>query len=370
MSDFIPFQKIFTSTSEWKCSHKELAYLSNKVEFGAFEKVNGANLPVACRGSKVLYGKRKGYLKPSDWFYNYQAIQDITTTKTLGLKQACLASGYWPYMQDIILVGELCGGWYPEDPDNWQGPIHGNRIDSNRACIVPQEDRAVQEGIYYSPNIEFIAFSLLIINDSHTSTGIKKLQGTHYDVFAHLCQQQGIHYLQPRTRGSLQACLDPEQTPPVFDSMLGVTHFGQKALPPGTNVAEGIVIQPMDGDITLSSTFAASGPMIHALVRPMIKIKQYKEVSGKFDMPDITTGMLLSQMVVPTRLAAVLSKYGKCDSVDDEATVIQLLADDVWEDYWMWFPDNAVKHYAESDKILLAKCSALVKQHSRNTHSP
>ena len=48
--------------------------------------------------------------------------------------------------------------------EEWNGP-KDIRINSKDISIVPFEERAIQEGIYYTPNIEYMVFDIAVIKD-------------------------------------------------------------------------------------------------------------------------------------------------------------------------------------------------------------
>ena len=60
----------------------------------------------------------------------------------------------------MIVYGELYGGFFPEAGAD-RAAVVAARIDSKTGrCKVPLEGRAVQEGIYYSAKLEFMAFDV------------------------------------------------------------------------------------------------------------------------------------------------------------------------------------------------------------------
>ena len=72
----------------------------------------------------------------------------------------------------IIVYGELFGGFYPKDPESWIN----NRINNKGICTLPFEKRAIQEGIYYSENIEYIVFDVAFLQSDFNSESL-----TFYD---------------------------------------------------------------------------------------------------------------------------------------------------------------------------------------------
>ena len=110
--------------------------------------------------NKIRFAKRSTFLQDNDWFYNYQLIKPRLKKNVEKISQLL---GNKP----IIVYGELFGGWYP-DPDTWEGAQIGKnrRIDDKGFCLIEQEDRAIQEGIYYSPTIEYMVFDIAVVEDN------------------------------------------------------------------------------------------------------------------------------------------------------------------------------------------------------------
>jgi len=356
--EFIPYPKIPTSITQ--CTKG----ISQDTEAVVLEKVHGANLPVYGNGRKVRFAKRTGFLLPNQWFYNYETLVEELTYKVNSLYNLLKSTKMYPDMKYVIVYGELYGGYYPEDDkiDTWKGAFDAKRINEKHVCIIPQEERAVREGIYYSPDVKFIAFDICIVGDKSSSTQNKWLNFLNYNVLMEMCKKVNVDYLYPLMIGPLKKCLSFNYK---FDSRIAVDVCKQKKLPSGSNVAEGVVIKLMDSSKTYPLSVKNGQTQ---QIRPIIKHKHpsFAEISGDFTMPDISVDMILSSMVNINRLNAVLSKYGKCDKIEDETTineVEELLVEDVWADFYECHSAiNPVTNYSKSNTLVQIKAQKLVRE--------
>ena len=340
--EFLPYQKISSSTSQWECPPKVLKRLLS-TPYVALEKVHGSNFSLYSDGVDVRFAKRSGFIEQQQWFYGYEAIADPLRDRTLLLVEALRRQHR---VDGVIVYGELFGGFYPPDPQEWKGPIAGGRLNAAHQCLVPQEDRAVQEGIYYSPNVEFAAFDIAIVH-SNTPTFLD------HSTVVSLCEEVSLLVLKPRFEGTLAQCLD---FPHIFDSQVPFALCGQRKLPPGTNVAEGLVLKPREGSLTLPSTGSCKGQEV--ALRPLLKRKHpsFAEVSADFTIPNVTPRMILAGMINVNRLNAVLSKDGRLE----QAQVVANLLEDVWNDFYQHFPSVTVDNQAATEAFVQQKCSELV----------
>ena len=226
--------------------------------------------------------------------------------------------------QYIILYGELFGGFYPEDPGTWRGPVQGNRITSEGICTVPQETRAVQEGVYYSQNLDFVAYDLLIVS---VKDGKRERAFLCHSTLQRLCKKAAIKVLPPLLAAPYAQCM---QYNVRFDSRIAVDLCDHPPMASETNYAEGVVIKPLQ-----RWNVTESGP------RPIIKSKHpnFLEVKSVFSSATDTMtdarDMLLS-MVNVNRVNALRSKLGKFEKCDLESNV-DLVIDDVLADYYETF---------------------------------
>ncbi|MBK6696071.1 MAG: RNA ligase [Myxococcales bacterium] len=105
----------------------------------ATEKVHGAQVVVGCDGSETHIGKRKAWLADGEPFFGWQLLRAELAAAARGV-HAALASP-----RAVRLYGELFGGAYPHP------------------AVPPSPGiSAVQTGIWYSPNLHFALFDVVV----------------------------------------------------------------------------------------------------------------------------------------------------------------------------------------------------------------
>ena len=206
----------------------------------------------------------------------------------------------------IVLYGELCGGFYPQDINNWKGPIP-SRINEKGVVIIPLEQRAIQEGVYYSDKIKHIIFDIALIDKENNR------QYLEYNDMVNACEEVKLPYTPILAKGSLKKMLDYSLD---FNSTIPAL-FGLKCLE--NNKAEGIVIRP--------SEWKGNGDE-----RPMLKrkSKSFKQFSGDFSLDKIKKNPILTAncMINLNRLYGTISKIG---AKSDKEEIIKEFVQDVWE---------------------------------------
>lgn len=114
----------------------------------ATEKVHGSNMSFICNGDVVVAAKREDILAETDEenesFFNFLPVKRKYESAAAAL-YAQLKSATYPGMTKVTIFGELFGGLYP--------PVDGG---SDGAAT----SRPVQEGVYYSPAVDFIAYDV------------------------------------------------------------------------------------------------------------------------------------------------------------------------------------------------------------------
>ena len=250
---FVKFPKIYENMGEFKAP--------KKLEWIATEKIDGSNFSVYSDGKEIKFAKRTGFLKDEEWFYNYQSISLELSQKANKVYNSLKSKNN--NLKFIVIYGELCGGFYPEDVNNWKGPIP-SRINEKGIVIIPLEKRAVQEGVYYSDKIKHIVFDIALINYENN---IKYLE---YEQMVKICEEFKIPFTPILAKGSLQKLLDYSLE---FNSTIP-SLFGLKCIE--NNKAEGIVIRP--------SVWKGNGED-----RPMLKRKNksFTQFSGDFNIEKV-----------------------------------------------------------------------------------
>lgn len=294
----------------------------------ATEKIHGSNFSIYSNGQETKFAKRTTFLNISDQFYNYQSL--IPKLESTGKQIFNLINT--KQTKYIIIYGELFGGYYPSEfeIDNWN---INQRINQDGKIIIPMNERAVQEGIYYNPNIEFIAFDILIVDNI-----------THfldYDTMKQTCLTANLNIVPEIATGNLHDLLNINLN---FNSLVP-NYFNLKPLE--NNIAEGIVIKNKTGNI-----------------RYITKIKHHKfseicQKSGYNKKSGTSPKNILMNMINQNRLNNVLSK--ECNNYN-KSDIITLLIDDIWTDFYI----NHNLHITNFDNInqsLEKECQLLIDKY-------
>ena len=326
---FVKFPKIYENMGDFKPP--------KKLEWIATEKIDGSNFSVYSNGKETKFAKRTGFLKDEEWFYNYQSISLELSQKANKVYNSLKSKNN--NLKFIVIYGELCGGYYPEDIKNWKGPIP-SRINEKGIVIIPLEKRAVQEGVYYSDKIKHIVFDIALIYDDNN---IKYLE---YSEMVKICEEFKIPFTPILTKGSLQKLLDYSLE---FNSTIP-SLFGLKCIE--NNKAEGIVIRP--------SIWKGNGDN-----RPMLKRKNknFTQFSGDFNLEKVKKNQFFSAicMINLNRLYGVISKVG---SMAKKEEIINEFVEDVWNS--MWEIGVNVTDYDKVDQYIKENVIKMVDEYINN----
>jgi Rnl2 family RNA ligase len=312
-----------------------------KLDWIATEKIDGSNFSVYSNGKETKFAKRTGFLNEDDWFYNYQSIS-LELSQKANKMYKLIKTKENQNLKFIVIYGELCGGFYPEDINNWKGPVP-SRINNKGVVIIPLEKRAVQEGVYYSDKIKHIVFDIGLIDNENHITYLE------YKEMMNKCKEVGLPYTPILSKGSLKQLLDYSLE---FNSTIP-SLFGLKCI--DNNRAEGIVIRP--------SVWKGNGED-----RPMLKRKNksFTQFSGDFDSDKVKKNPILSAicMINLNRLYGVISKVG---AKAKEEEIINLFVEDVWSSMC----DNGViiKDYDNVDNFIKKKVTEMVKEYIQNLNN-
>ncbi|MFB2974532.1 RNA ligase family protein [Aerosakkonema sp. BLCC-F183] len=232
---FIGYEKIFESQTKWNLTPADLRAFK-KTDWVVTEKIHGANFCITTDGSNVRFAKRKEFLQPGEDFFGFKSKESRLINQVNEIFKILQAEAKVPLK--VFVYGELFGGEYPH-PD------------------VPSVTnvQAVQTGVYYSPDIEFCAFDIAIVENNNLASRNYKDYHKALTIF----QQVGMMNALPLFVGKYETALAYH---PEFDSTIP----GLLGLPklPFANKAEGIVIKPVKS-FWLES---AKGR-----IRPILKIK-------------------------------------------------------------------------------------------------
>lgn len=142
--DHISYEKISSDFNKYKLTEANYR-LFKKTDWIVTEKIHGANFCILTDGNDVCFAKRKAILAAKEDFFGYQTLAPQLKTKALVIFKT--VKNFYPQTTQIAIYGELFGGEYPHA--DVQANLNVN---------------AIQTGVYYLPNIEFIAFDLAYIN--------------------------------------------------------------------------------------------------------------------------------------------------------------------------------------------------------------
>ncbi len=329
MSNFYKWQKISDRTSDYNLDKKDNKIFSPKTKWFGTEKIHGANFSIYLINDKIKFAKRNGFLDDNEWFYNYQLIKNKLIK---GVKQLSTQL----VNPNIIVYGELFGGFYPSDTKTFSIK---QRINDKGVCIVPFENRAIQEGIYYSPNIEYMVFDIALILPNNT------IKFVSYEKVIELVEKTELIVAKPLIIDTFDRVSNYNIN---FNSTIP-EQLGLEPMLPNSNIAEGIVIRPLENHILSNST--------RCLIK--IKNKKFLEVSDNFDLTEASKSYqyILSNLITQNRFQSVISKIGKLTLTNKEE-VLKEFVEDVWNDYYLHYShiqisdiDDAnifVKKYSES----------------------
>jgi Rnl2 family RNA ligase len=177
-------------------------YTQSDIEWVATLKVHGANFSYWTDGKEVKVGKRSGFLG-NGAFYNYDRLpykdEMLDIIKDLGAST-------------LTIYGEIFGGFYPH-PDVKKIPVVSK----------------VQSGVYYNPDVDFIAFDWVVDGKLLSWDEVKRL-----------CRKYDIPHVPELGRGTFEEVMNIS---PVFPDPL----YRQYGLPPiENNEAEGLVLKPVN----------------------------------------------------------------------------------------------------------------------------
>jgi hypothetical protein len=200
----------------------------------------------------------------------------------------------------IAIHGELCGGYYPH---NNVTPING---------LSP-----IQSGIYYSPNLQFIAFDIAIYKSNSTDS-VSYL--TFYEASTCAVASNFI-FIKPLKLCTREEALDYS---PTFLSTIPA-YFKLPTL--RDNYAEGIVIRSL---------------YTHNLIK--IKNEKFAELVDEIEFHGQDIGPFIAMATNPNRIQSSISKIGKLSMLNANQIV-----NDVVDDCFVDLSSNSnTLHYATS----------------------
>ena len=324
------YQKISDKISHYNINKK---ILSKKSKWIVTEKVHGSNFSIYYNEGSIKFSKRNKFLSEDEWFYNYQFIKQKLIQNITKLSKILNEN-------NIIIYGELFGGWYPEQPELWKGP-ENVRINSKGISIIPFHERAIQEGIYYSPNIEYMIFDICIIKNNNP------IFIDYLDLEKYI-KQTDFFYAKPLFIGSFQ---NAQKFNIEFNSKIP-NYLGLKELPHNTNIAEGIVIRPNENYF------------IEENKRCLIKIKNKKfcEIDENFDIHEAKKSYqyIFNSLINQNRLHSVISKIG----IEDKELILKEFIEDVWNDFYLHYSNIQIYNLDKTNEYIQKISLILLKENN------
>ena len=284
----LKYPKIHTSLPEPRAGGKSLCTVKKDALWCATEKVHGANFSFHVhRSGRISCGKRTGLIEEGDPFFGYFTVVERLRQRVYAMAED-LMSAYdckqQPSSEDpsVVLFGELFGGEYP--------------------AITPHSDRvsrAVQQGVFYSPRLEFMLFDICVAmppsqRSATTSTGEcyeleAELHFLSFNEVLTYSHKHGIFCAEPLLVGPLATVSNfninfPTTIPAALglppmntkDDFLAGKQKSNKTI--NNNNAEGVVLRPMDFGPT---PFGEGGS------RPITKLKTTNFRDGEGCPPSV-----------------------------------------------------------------------------------
>jgi Rnl2 family RNA ligase len=283
------YEKMPKNFNHLNLTEKEISSL-HKLQWVVTEKIHGANFSFVYEGNKLLFAKRKAYLKWTDDFFGFQSVVSLAEENITRLFEQLRVD---IKAEKYIIYGELFGGKYP----------HPN--------VIPHPHiQAIQTGVYYCPSIHFCAFDIAVESN-------KKKQYLDYKSAIAYFEQFNLFYTKALFSGKLNEALN-------FDIKINSQIPAQFNLPEiASNLIEGVVIKP------LIHTGLSNLPF-----RPILKLKnpefdeekKFHEAEKWSYIPIVTShseelSFLVDEMtnyITRNRLNNVMSKIGGLDLANEK----------------------------------------------------
>jgi Rnl2 family RNA ligase len=319
----------------------------------------------------LRYAKRNGFLDfETDWFFNFQKMDDrfhagliffiltqqfrLFFNRSAGAKalHAMIKAEKHPLLDFIVVYGELFGGFYPSQWD-----VEVSQRVGESVCKVPLDIRAVQEGVYYSQDLDYMVFDVgcVMMNGEFVFLSFEEMQAyvkkTKFLVSEALAI---VDHFPTDYNLNFKSYLARQINEHVFE----------------TNIAEGIVVRPLE-EIVLQSSSANQAP-----TRCIIKMKNAKFSEELEDLKDGCSDtssisqlkssyqFCFAKLINTNRLQAVLSKDVGVVTVENKGSVSQALADDAWETFYEKFATTVqIRSWDDARTHVLRECERLVQMH-------
>jgi len=170
---YIAYEKIPENPNQWNLTESDYRNFK-KTDWVVTEKIHGANFGIVTDGKTVRFAKRKEFLDSKEDFFGYQLLQKrliLQAKELFKFLQVDLLN-----LEKVFIYGELFGGEYPHPEVN---PVSGVQ--------------AIQTGVYYSPNIEYCAFDIAVIENGNE----KNKNYLDYSIALYLFEKVGMMAAKP-----------------------------------------------------------------------------------------------------------------------------------------------------------------------------
>ncbi|MEO1431376.1 MAG: RNA ligase family protein [Cyanobacteria bacterium J06633_8] len=337
---YLPYEKISENLNQWNLTESDYRNLK-KTDWVVTEKIHGANFGIVTDGLEVKFAKRKQFLDSGEDFFGYQLLQNqliIKTKEIFKILQAEKTS-----LQKIFIYGELFGGEYPHPEVT---PVSGVQ--------------AIQTGVYYSPNIEYCAFDIGIVENTNNN---EKMY-LDYDIALQIFEKVGMIAAKPLFIGKYEEAasynIGFESTIP---QILNLPYLQQG------NKAEGIIIKPVKS-FYIQTRKGRIRPIIKHKIPEFAEDSRYHQAqkwnyqntfnqnlhqNQELSFEDELSQEMLA-LVTATRLDNVISKFGRITNqdIDKIQQLVDLLQKDVLESFYEEYESifNAVPSEIQNKMML------------------
>jgi len=347
--NFISYEKIRDNPKQWNLTESDYR-IFKKTDWGVTEKIHGANFAIVTDGEKVRFAKRKEFLLPQEDFFWFKSLGTQLVDRVKEIFNIIQADTL--RLSRISVYGELFGGEYPHP----------------EVTIVPNV-HAVQTGVYYSPQIEYCAFDIALVE----SGNINARTYVDYDKAIKIFERVDMMCAQPLFIGKYESALAYNiEFNSTIPALLGLPKL------PSPNKAEGVVIKPMKS-FYLETTKGRIRPILKIKIPEFAEDSRFHQATKWTHFTATHTSHSLSReteltqamlsLVTETRLNNLISKIGRVERREQQ-TVEELLASDVresfYEDYATFFTMLSADMQEKIISRLNEECQILVDKYFNN----
>jgi len=298
--------------------------ISSSDEWIATEKIHGSNCSFIIDNElNISKASRNLLLNGSATMHSLHLIQDKYKENIINLRKLLLTKNIITDKSIVHIFGEHFGGYYPG---------------------MKNKHSAIQKGVIYSPEHEFLIFDILIREYILTTPTY-----LDYQLVVNLCKEVNLPYVPILAKGTLEELL---KLNPLFESTIpNLLNYPQ---PSSNNFAEGYVLKP-NRNIWLKCGS-----------RVILKLKNpsFLERTKKIDTSKEQKGKVVSiyddnikTLVNKNRYDNIVSKDG---NLSHPKTLIPIMIKDVYEDYKKEYINEADIADPIDEKLLKTSIARIV----------